>query len=354
MLHLIVFLMIATIVIWHAPKPPVDESFQPVHPIKIAPPPPPPPSAGESARNTQFEPQDVVIPTSTPDRAITTPTSSSFTTDSSKVLEQALSHIKLDPQGAGLTHGAGDHAPGAGASSVFGTTAGTPNQLEGYLYDLKQTADRKPTGITPEQYHDVLKKFVARHWDESVLAPYYKSPKPLYTSAILIPVISADLGPKAFGLEKEVEPSRWIVWYKGRVSPPTPDHYRFAGFCDDILLVRIDGRMVLDGSLHPVEDKKYEVPWKGSPNTNGQALRLGEQFVFSPGEIKDIDIIVGEQPGGVFYANLFALKKGDTYPNDESGIPKLPLFQIDSDFKIPEGTLPSINPKIEPWQGSSR
>ncbi len=355
LLHLVIFLMIATIVIWHAPTLPVDDSFQRVSTAKIILPPPPPPSAGESARNTQFEPQQLVVPVSTPDQAITTPNNSSFNVNASKVMEQALSNIKMpDPQGAGMTQGGGDHGLGAGTASVFGTVAGTPNQLEGYLYDLKQTADRKPTGITPEEYHKVLMKFVQHHWDANILAAYYKSPKPLYTSAILIPIMNANLGPKAFGLENEVQPSRWIIWYKGKVSPPTPDHYRFAGMCDDVLLVRLDGRMVLDGSLSPVENKKYDQPWKPNAQTNKRPMHLGEEFAFSPSESKDIDIIIGEEPGGVFYASLFALKKGETYPNDKGGLPELPLFQIGTDYKLPEGKYPSVNPTVEPWQGSSR
>ena len=52
-------------------------------------------------------------------------------------------------------------------------------------------------------------------WRESMLNDYFKAPKPLYATQIMIPNMPADEGPKAFAMEKEVQPSRWLVHYKG-------------------------------------------------------------------------------------------------------------------------------------------
>ncbi len=348
--HIIVFLMVATVIVFQAPKPPVDTEFQAVH-IQAPPPPPVPPPSGEASK-TAAEPQPVLVPPSTPQHIISNSQNTSFQVDTTKVVANALSHISVPPpQSTGMSQGAGNLSSALGTSSVFGSTTGSSTQLQGILFDLKQTVDRKPTGVDAAKYHDILIKFVDRRWDESVLAPYYRSAKPLYSTGILIPMMPAILGPKAFGLEKEVEPGRWIVWYKGKVSPPAAGRYRFVGLADDILLVRVDGKTVLDGSLFPVDKKKQVTPWK--PIAGRWGLRQGEDITFSSGEMKDIDIIIGEQPGGQFFASLFAMKDGETYPTKD-GQPVLPLFQIGPDFKLPTGVFPPVNPIQQPWQGSSR
>jgi len=348
LLHLIAFLLVATLVIWKAPTPP-DSSFQGVKILPSTPPPPPPPepaSSGGAAQNPQFEPQPVVV--------LTTSVTTTFTVDSAK-LNEAVAHLNaLSPQGTGLTQGANDSGQGAG--SGFGSGTGTGNDLVGYLYDLKQTADRKPTGMTPDQYHQILSRFVRASWDESILAPYYKSSKPLYTSHILIPNMDSNEGPKAFGLDKEVQPKMWIVWYKGKVAAPASTDYRFAGFCDDVLLVRIGGKTVLDGSISPVATQLDVVtPWPNKwvppipevPNY-GQ-LREGLVVSFSQGDPVDMDIIIGEEPGGQFNASLFVLRNDKTYPTTTAGVPLLPLFQLGAGGVHPEGVHPPINDTPEPW-----
>jgi hypothetical protein len=42
------------------------------------------------------------------------------------------------------------------------------------------------------------------------------------------PDMMAGVAPKAFGVEKTVEPNHWLIHYKGRVSPPENGRYRFA------------------------------------------------------------------------------------------------------------------------------
>jgi hypothetical protein len=228
--------------------------------------------------------------------------------------------------------------------------------LVGYLYDLKQTSDRKPTGMTPENYHQILMRFVRAGWDESILAPYYKSSKPLYTSHILISNMDSQEGPRAFGLDGEVQPKMWIIWYKATVSAPATADYRFAGFCDDILLVRIAGKTVLDGSINPVATQltvntpwpqKWVAPIPEVPNY-GQ-LREGIVASMNQGEPANMDVIIGEEPGGQFNASLFVLRTDKTYPNTTAGEPILPLFQLGGgDFRT-GGVHPPVSDTPEPW-----
>jgi len=159
--------------------------------------------------------------------------------------------------------GGGGSGSGNDDSALMGTPAG--KGLEGYLYDLKQTIHQVPTEMTPTLYHQVLQKFVAASWDLSVLSGYYRTRDSLHLKHIMIPMMKADVGPQAFEVEKEVKPTMWVAWYKGKVIPPLSATYRFVGICDDILVVRINGKNVLDGSLSSVIPERREITtW---PNT---------------------------------------------------------------------------------------
>jgi hypothetical protein len=354
LVHIIVFLLVATLVIWRAPVPPPDATFKGVKIQPATPPPPEASSSGGAAQNPQLEPAPVVVPEVTPPSVHTVSFNSSFTVNSVK-LDESLSHVTaLPPEGTGLTQGANN--TGNGAGSGFGSSTGTSDELVGYLYDLKQTADGKPTGMTPDNYHQILTRFVRASWDESILAPYYKSSKPLYTSHILVPNMDSSEGPKAFGLDKEVQPKMWIIWYKGKVAAPATGDYRFAGFCDDILLVRIGGKTILDGSINPVATNMDVVtPWpnKWAPTIpevpNYGQLREGSVVSVSQGDPVDIDVIIGEEPGGQFNASLFVLKTDKTYPTTTAGVPLLPLFQLGGEDIHPSGVHPPINDTPEPW-----
>jgi hypothetical protein len=353
--HIVLFLLVASLVIWKGTPPPNDGAFKLVDIPKTPPPPPVAPASGDAALNPQLEPQPTVVPDVTPPNVVTSNLKTSFTVDSSKAAAALLAQPQaLTPVGTGLTTGANN--TGQGSGNGFGSSSGGSNQLVGYLYDLKQTPDGKPTGMTPDQYHQVLIHFAHAGWDESVLAPYYKSPKPLYTSHILIPNMDSQEGPKAFGLDKEVQPRMWIIWYKGTVAAPATADYRFAGFCDDILLVRIGGKTVLDGSINPVATQLSVVTpwpqhWIGSipevPNY-GQ-LRQGIVASMNQAETVPMDIVIGEEPGGQFNASLFVFRTDKTYPTTNSGEPILPLFQLGGGDCRVAGVHPPISDTPEPW-----
>jgi len=354
LLHIVVFLLVAELVIWKG-TPPEDASFKFVAIPKAPPPPPEPPATGAAAQNPQLEPQPTVVPDVTPPAVVTTSFKSEFTVDSAKMASSVLSSPQtVTPMGTGLSQGANN--TGQGTGSGFGSSSGGDNQLVGYLYDLKQTSDGKPTGMTPENYHQILMRFARAGWDESVLAPYYKSSKPLYTSHILIPNMDSQEGPKAFGLERDVQPKMWIIWYRGKVAAPATADYRFAGFCDDILLVRIGGKTVLDGSINPVATQlSVNTPWpqkwsRTIPEVPNYAqLREGIVASLNQGEPVDMDIIIGEEPGGDFNASLFVLRADKTYPSTTAGEPILPLFQLGGgDFRT-GGIHPPISDTPEPW-----
>src|SRR5271167_3791405 len=140
------------------------------------------------------------------------------------------------------------HCAADAQSSAFGKSTQSEAALIGVLYDLKQTQDHKPTNVDPETYSAVIDEFLSKGWDESVLNRYYRVSKPLYTTQIFIPNMNADKAPEAFGAERTVKPSRWVIHYKAQVSPPSGGTYRFWGIADDIMAAAVNGKTVLVGA----------------------------------------------------------------------------------------------------------
>src|ERR1700677_40146 len=137
-------------------------------------------------------------------------------------------------------------------SSAFGSSTQSEAALVGVLYDLKQTQDHQPTSVDPETYTTVIDEFLSKGWDESVLNRYYRVSRPLYTTQIFIPNMNADKAPEAFGAQKTVKPSRWVIHYKGQLSAPETGTYRFWGIADDVMAAAVNGKTVVVGARRDV------------------------------------------------------------------------------------------------------
>jgi hypothetical protein len=228
-------------------------------------------------------------------------------------------------------------------SSVFGKSTQSEAALIGVLYDLKQTQDHKPTNVDPETYSAVIDDFLSHGWDESVLNRYYRVSKPLYTTQIFIPNMNADKAPEAFGAQNTVKPSRWVIHYKGQIAAPETGTYRFWGIADDVMAAAVNGKTVLVGnraSTHlPLTN------WKASERDGAHAgdgnLKPGDWMDLKQGEIFDLDVIIGERPGGVFNAFLMVEKQGANYDTDNRGHVILPILQI-----APYNTPPAPDAKF--------
>lgn len=213
--------------------------------------------------------------------------------------------------------------------SVFGTSGGTKAALIGILYDLKQTQQGKPSGVTEQNYPSVVGNFLSNEWDEGVLNQYFRVSRPVYATRIFIRTISADQAPKAFGVDDVVEPRLWLVHYKGQVEAPMDGVYRIAGFADDFMAARMNGRTVLVSGRHDCIPPEFE--WEPSSpdgmHVGNGMIRYGDWVSVKKGEIVDLDVLVGERPGGIFSAWLYIQRKGETYPM-EGANPVLPVFQF--------------------------
>jgi hypothetical protein len=241
-------------------------------------------------------------------------------------------------------------------TDTFGQKTQSEAALMGILYDFKQTQDRQPTSVDAESYWKVLDEFFSKGWDETVLNKYYRVSRPLYTTQIFIPQISANEAPKAFGAEATVKPSRWIIHYKGQVSPPEDGTYRFVGSSDDFIAVAVNGKTELIAPLRQLSPASFPLTnWKstdgfGLPAADGNLVN-GDWVTLKAGEPIDLDVIIGERPGGVFNAFLMVEKQGGNYETKD-GHPVLPIFQV-APYDTPSGD-PGLQPQFSkdspPWK----
>jgi hypothetical protein len=345
LLHLIVFLMIATVVIWKAPPPPLTDVFHGVA-VKVPPPPPqPPPPPSTAPTNPQMEPAPVTVPVVTP-RSTITSVNPSFTIDTSKLVDQALNHMsEQSPQGTGLGPSSGSSTDKTG----YGV-AGTTPSLVGTLYDLKQTPDHKPTNIAEnaaEQGGDldpnwttseptrkgleVLRDFV-KAWDPGELDKYYKAPNALSATQICIPLTASENAPIAFNVEGTVHPLRWIVIYHARIIPPESGEFRFIGYADDFMVVRMDQQNVLDACFpgEQLDIGARVVDLDVGMGPEGVPLRCGKWIQMEAGTPMDMQVLIGEGPGGVSGFLLMIQKQGDNSPKGD-----YPVFQV-QDSDVPD------------------
>ena len=286
--------------------------------------------------------------------------------------------------GSGIGDGIGNGPPGI--NNPFGMLSQTPNALIGTFYDLKQTDKRKPTNITNEETQKVIQEFVNRGWKESSLSrEYFQAPQKLYQTKIYIPLMQAEGAPAAFNCEKEVQPSRWIIVYRGTVTPPKTGKYRFVGAGDDVLVVRFNNRHVFDHGFYggttgthlsgmmgvlkgQDSNRQQEKQLRDSPmklpvhfyqydttrNWNGAigGLAIGPEFEAKAGMSYPIEILLSEIPGGLFCASLMIEQVGENYEKSSTGSPILPLFRLDhSEPAVKTGdNAPPYDPKGPAWK----
>jgi hypothetical protein len=222
--------------------------------------------------------------------------------------------------------------------------------MMGSFYDLKQTRDRKGNVPNRGSYTDILKKWVEGGMKDSFFSDYFKAPQQLSATQFLIPKMEADEAPKAYGVEKDVRPSQWIAVYRGKVRPPIAGDWCFVGQADDVILVAVNGKLVLDGSwervANPTENGKVGVNYANSGHPTGGYVR-SEPIHFNANEYVDLMVAIGERPGGKFWAVLGAEQA--RHENGNGG-KDVPLFKV-ANVKVPhlEPVFPEIDTNSRPW-----
>jgi hypothetical protein len=246
--------------------------------------------------------------------------------------------------GSGMGVGRGN---GRNFVSLFGAKVGT-NGLVGTFYDLKQTPSHKETECAPQSgigaYREAVRDFFQSGWSPAKFSKYYKAPEPLIAGQLFIPSRSANAAPEAYGVEKEVKPSRWVVHYKGVVEVPQSMPFRFVGTGDDWLLVRWDRKIALDdgyehflvGADGNYKDFKQvvtkEFPMDRSPGHLAR-MKAGPWINETKGKKVPIEIAIGETPGGVFdvYLAIEVARSNQRVKGEFEGEGTLKLFRVNSE-----------------------
>ncbi len=354
-LNVALFLFFSTAVIWQYVSPHLDPPTTIVRVQKSLPKPPQPPAHGGESAKSNLDPTVVVVPptTSMPSVVVTVNPLASFSIQTSRMpsITNSLPTFTQSASGSGL--GQGTSGGGMAHANPFGDSAqdGVPG-LVGELYDLKQTPDRRPnsmavvppesTGLTSNwsavpamtEAISVLRQYV-KTWDQTILDTYYKAPIQLTATQILIPSRLSEEATKAFHVADKVIAKRWVIHYHGTIVPPKSGRFRFLGFGDDFLVVRIGSQNVLDGSYSgeqldlSANGKDDAVP---GPSPYPFNLRCGKWIDFEAGEPQSMDVLVGEGPGGHSGFYLLIQEQGDTSPKGD-----YPVFQI-APTAVPEKT----------------
>jgi hypothetical protein len=184
--------------------------------------------------------------------------------------------------------------------------------------EIKKLQERATTLAGPENqanqaYRAAIVKYI-NSWPEQLPGDFYQADKPLNIWQLFIPTMRADEAPAAFKVQQYVKPRRWIIVYRGSFVSPASGTYRFIGLCDDILVVNFKGKNVLDGSLAQLT--RNEIPREEAAQYGNSRLYAGSWFQLEAGQSYPLRILIGEQPGGVFYAFLMIQKKGEpAYPS---------------------------------------
>ena len=323
-------------------------------------------AAGEKAKQfkTRLQPKNPKTTAKTPTRI--TSKSTTATIALPDVPSVAVSSMNAGLMGGGSSKGFGGGSGGGIGSgmgvgrgngknfvSVFGSKMAV-NGLPGTFYDFKQNRSGKPTpmmGGAPEKFGDPsnnsaislyvkeVKDFFDKGFSATALHDVFRAPDTLLASQIFIPPCPATEAPKAYGVGELCKPSRWIAHYKGAVKSAQNGKFRFVGSGDDFLVIRWDRKVVLDsgygqyvvgdGNVYPGFGKK---PFNETHASQlGKPLRCGPWITATRDKEIPLEIVIGETPGGTFYAVVLIEVA------DASGKPdgQLRLFRMTTD-ELPE------------------
>jgi len=208
----------------------------------------------------------------------------------------------------------------------FGYTGQVEGTLKGSLFDTK-VDERGEQLVAPGQLDDrnflmsrmyeITKAFTSGRWSiRDLERDYFKAETDLYASYWVIEKGPAEKAPRDFGVADQVEPKSLLALYEGTFTPSESGEFRFYGKADDILVVRVDGDIVLDGSYYGGRFSN----WKGGRDQRGEKYLLGlggtpaaygDWMKWEEGKPIDLEVLIGEAPGGIFGVCLLYQKKGE-------------------------------------------
>jgi hypothetical protein len=213
------------------------------------------------------------------------------------------------------------------------------------------------------RHYRVLRNFFDKSWRENLLDDFFQAPKKKHAICLMMPQMQASEAPKAFGVADVVEPKHWLIIYRGEMKAPETGRYRFCGEADNIIVVRANRKIVMDGSFPSTRKGNITPDWESSAPENwrfplcSQTTSYGDWIRLRKGQTIPIEILISETGGGKFSCHLLIEKEGETYDkftyppgkNDtsvyeggESSV--LPVFKM---AEIPDGLREKIEPGLK-------
>ena len=236
-------------------------------------------------------------------------------------------------QGMGVGSGMGGGMGGGGGGggiTMFGLRGGGGG-LVGTFYDFKRDASGKPNGLKGydrKTYTAIVKDFVTGgEWKPPTKFKHYTSKERLSAKAFFFPAIADTEAGEAFQA-KDTGPGLWIAHYTGTITPSVSGSYRLVGWGDNVLIVGLNNRIILDASdIGYTGDKRTHAGAVSFPRKGGTPMFEGDTFQLTAGQSMRLDILLGDE-GGIYCAGVHLLKQGEHYTKGKGGIPDLPLLLV--------------------------
>lgn len=214
---------------------------------------------------------------------------------------------------------------------VLGSAQTIGNDLEGTFYDFKRNRRGNYTGAGNNTYKVAIRKFLHRNWQSSVLSGFYRSPRKIYTTMIVVPPCSSAVAPVAFG-EKDAAGRYWMIHYKGALVHREDITFRFRGSGDEVMAVRVDGQLVLAACWNTVQESTVGDLW-ASDSADSRKFYMGNDravvgnwITLEAGVPRKMEVVLGDN-GGEACAMLAVEVKGVEYARNRQGGPILPAFK---------------------------
>ncbi len=195
-----------------------------------------------------------------------------------------------------------DLVPDVSDLSLFGGEKSTAvgNDFEGTFYVLNWGRTGEDKGFDHVAAMNKVTEFIKNDWSPYVFADCYRSPKKLYATQFLVPWTPSPYGPRAFGVKDNPDKSfpEWVMHYKGKMASKKGGTYRFWGCAGEVLFVRVNGKLVLNGSYYLWQRDLYD--WKPTAEENlkyvlgSQYGAVGFWFTLKPGETVDVEVLTGD------------------------------------------------------------
>ena len=237
-----------------------------------------------------------------------------------KVQKASMPDIQL-PEMSGMTEGISggiggfDVMPDLDEVSVFGSGQTIGNDFVGTFYDFKQDRNGRPIPFSGAEYMVAVRRFIRSGWKQSSVMRYYRSPKKRYAICFVIPLAPSSLVPSFFD-EPDIPGAYWMTLYKGKLVSKEGMTFRFMGWGDGSMAVRVDGKIVVmsgwlaeEGEFwqsSSVDDRRWQV-------SNGY-WAAGDWITLEPGKPLDMEVLFAEG-GGLGALYLAVQQKGVEYPH---------------------------------------